>query len=92
MRFQPRKFQVASGKKHSPPAPHYVAWIIPAQGRGDVKIVDLGLAEPIEITVHQARRSLAAVTELDGLLKQKGERLAESVVRQDLARVADLVW
>jgi len=92
MRFQLREFQLTSGKKRSPPAPHYVAWIIPAKGRGDVKIVDLGLAEPIEITVHQARRSLAAVTELDGLLKQKGETLAESVVRKDLARVADLVW
>jgi len=92
VRFPLRDFQIASGTKRSPPAPHYVAWIIPAKGRGDVKIIDLGLAGSIETAVHQARRSLAAVTEIDSLLQQKGEMPAEALVRKDLARIAELVW
>jgi CHAT domain-containing protein len=92
MRFQRRDFQVALGKDRRTTPPHYVAWIIPPAGHGDVKIVDLGTAKTIDGAVHQARRSVAAVTDKDGVLKREGEAPAEALARKDLARVAELVW
>lgn len=38
--------------------PQYVAWVIPAAGRGEVKLIDLGAAAPIERAVSEANRLL----------------------------------
>ncbi|MBT3381816.1 MAG: CHAT domain-containing protein [Lentisphaerae bacterium] len=39
----------------------YVAWIVPAEEEGKVKVIDLGPAGPIDEAVRQLRRSFGAV-------------------------------
>lgn len=73
-------------------ADHYVAWVIPPAGAGNVQIVDLGLADPIDKAIEVARQSIAAAGTKDGTLQKEGERVAEEKVRKDLQVVADLVW
>ncbi len=38
--------------------PRYVAWITPPQGKGDVRIIDLGDADPIDSLVQMTRKAL----------------------------------
>ena len=70
----------------------YVAWIIPAAGKGDVQIVDLGPADVIEAAVEAARETIQFAAQDGGLLKQQGEEVAEKQTRQTLQKLADLVW
>jgi CHAT domain-containing protein/tetratricopeptide (TPR) repeat protein len=42
--------------KNSPA--HYVAWITPPKGKGDVQLIDLGEAEPIDKLVVETRKTL----------------------------------
>ena len=40
--------------------PHYVAWVIPAANAGDVRMVDLGEAAPIDAAVAKSRLAILA--------------------------------
>jgi tetratricopeptide (TPR) repeat protein len=86
-RFRVFDFRAKDRKKEWQP-PHYAAWLIPAAGRGEVHVIDLGEAKPIEDAVAAARKALQP--ELD-LLRSRGEPDAEQQVRKPLQHLARLV-
>jgi tetratricopeptide (TPR) repeat protein/CHAT domain-containing protein len=53
-RFNVANFEAKLGEKQSL-GYHYVAWIIPPAGKGDVQLVDLKEAEPIDRAIAEAR-------------------------------------
>jgi CHAT domain-containing protein/tetratricopeptide (TPR) repeat protein len=66
-------------------APHYAAWLIPPAGRGDVRIIDLGEAGPIEDAVWAVRQALANAPRT---IAAVGEADAEKELRQPLQALA----
>lgn len=68
---------------------HYVAWIIPPKGAGDVIIVDLGLADPIDDLVRDIRkRTLDSYLQINDL----GEAEALKELEADYARLGRIAW
>lgn len=65
----------------------FAAWVIPPAGKGDVRVIDLGPAAPIEEAVAQLSK------EMSGSLKaiEESERDAERAIRARLVAVADRV-
>jgi len=70
------------------PEPHFVAWIIPATGKGQVKLVDLGTAEPIEKAVAAVRKALQ---ESSKSTIAKGESEAEKELRPSFQALSKLI-
>ncbi len=68
----------------------YVAWVIPQQG--DVRLIDLGAAKPIDDLIEQARRAIADAGKPDGTLRKKGDEIATRELRTVLARLRDKIW
>ena len=85
--FRGRDFR-ARGTKGAWQAPHYAAWVIPARGRGEVCVVDLGPAEPIEEATEAMRQALR---EAPYLIPERGEEKAERELRRPLTELARLV-
>ncbi|MFN3149336.1 tetratricopeptide repeat protein, partial [Bremerella sp.] len=90
-RFTPYKYQVDSGEKYWQPA-RYVAWIIPAQGEGDIQVVDLSLADQLEASIETVREHMTQAAMSTGPLKQKGEELAEKDYRETFAPLVENLW
>jgi hypothetical protein len=63
----------------------YAAWVIPATGKRDVKVVDLGEAGPIDEAVKEVRKSLVDTAHR---IKTDGEEAGEKALRQPLERLA----
>jgi CHAT domain-containing protein/Tfp pilus assembly protein PilF len=84
-RFEPTNFQAKTSESEKLPA-RYVAFL--TTRLGDVQIVELGLAEPIEQAIQSAREELSAATTR---INDKGELEAEQELRQSLAALAALV-
>jgi CHAT domain-containing protein len=85
-RFRVWDFQ---GKGAEPwQAPHFAAWIIPAKGRGEVRLIDLGEAERIEDAVRVVRRALH---EAPRAIRQQGEPESEKELRRPLETLAGLI-
>ncbi|MGD0039866.1 MAG: CHAT domain-containing protein [Isosphaeraceae bacterium] len=80
-------FQTKDRQKRWQP-PHYAAWVIPAVGRGEIRVIDLGEAKPIEDAVAAARKALQP--ELD-VLRSRGEPDAEQQLQKPLQDLARLV-
>jgi CHAT domain-containing protein/tetratricopeptide (TPR) repeat protein len=66
----------------------YAAWVIPAAGQGEVRLIDLGEAPPIEAAVAAVRQALGQTVAVIGA---KGERAAEQQLRRPLDALAGLV-
>ena len=71
----------------------YVAWIIRPAGKGNVTIVDLGPAEPIDAAVAAVQHAMQAAmgNGSDGLIVQQGEVEAEAALRKPMAALASLI-
>jgi CHAT domain-containing protein/Tfp pilus assembly protein PilF len=86
-RFRLIDFKAGAGERKQP-RPRYAAWIIPALGRGEVRLVDLGPAEKIDEAVQAARRTLRRAARD---IRQRGEPEAERELRRPLEALARLV-
>lgn len=93
-RFDVRNFQGLSvGKEWLPP--RYAAWVIPASGRGEVRIVDLGPADAIEDAVEIARKAVQPPDKkaFQKVLDDVGEQVAEGAVHRALEPLARrILW
>jgi CHAT domain-containing protein/Tfp pilus assembly protein PilF len=67
--------------------PHFMAWVIPAAGQGEVKLVDLGTSEGVEKAVAAARKGLQDVPRSTA----RGEAAAEKELQAPLQALARLV-
>ncbi len=87
-RFRPRNFQARSTAADRWLPPRYAAWIIPAKGKGEIKIVDLGEAAVIDQAVIEVRKAL---DESGNIIKEQGEVAAEQVLLKSLTPLAEQV-
>jgi CHAT domain-containing protein/tetratricopeptide (TPR) repeat protein len=78
-------------KKKWQPA-RYVAWVIPPSAKGDVQLVDLGEADPIDAHVKALRDELQAAQGKDSTLLKEGEPKAEAELRASFRQLANLIW
>src|SRR5262249_241805 len=67
--------------------PHYAAWLVPAQGKGQVQVIDLGPADKIETAVSAVRKALHQAPDA---LARTGERQAEKQLTRPLTALSDL--
>lgn len=76
-------------------ASRYVAWILPAEEQGKVRIIDLGLADEIDQAVERARteieRPATRRNAPDGDKQAADEKHLEQAARKALKRLAELV-
>jgi CHAT domain-containing protein len=87
-RFRVMNFQ-AKGKEDHWFAPHYAAWLIPAAGQGEITIVDLGEAKPIDLAVQAARKMLE---QSEKTIHDESEARAERQVRKAMQALTRLVF
>lgn len=76
-------------------APRYAAWIIPPAGRGDIKIVDLGEAKPIEAAIRATSKPMSDAQRRTWNVAAEGQQenvAAEQAAREPLAQLASLIW
>ncbi len=66
----------------------YAAWIIPPAGQGDVRIVDLGEARPIDEAVSEVREAIQAGPDA---VRTRGEPEAEEALRAPMDALAALI-
>ena len=78
----------ARGQQEKWQAEHYMAWIIPPLGAGEIQIVDLGEAQKLDGAVQAARTALAAAAGAAGTIADQGEPAAEKHVHKPLADLA----
>ncbi|MEZ6133167.1 MAG: CHAT domain-containing tetratricopeptide repeat protein [Planctomycetaceae bacterium] len=79
--------QVTSLKKDREPA-RYVAWVIPAAGAGEIHLVDLGPAQPIDQKVAAIR---AQIQKTLNDLPESDEAALETALQKSLNEISDLV-
>ena len=84
-RFEPRNI-----KEDKNLDPIYAAWIIPASGEGDVKLIDLGDAKKIEKQVAALRKQLNA--SIAGDINQTGEESLEKEFIRQSKLISKLVF
>ena len=68
----------------------YLVWVIPP--RGNVTLVDLGKAEPIDRIIGEVRQMIANAAKIDGTLKKTGEEAATKELRIQLAKLRQLTF
>lgn len=86
-RFQRRNFNPANHAERWQPE-HYAAWLIPAAGSGEVKLIDLGPATEIDAAVSQTREALVKA---QATIRMNGEADAEKELQPTLKSLAKLV-
>jgi CHAT domain-containing protein/tetratricopeptide (TPR) repeat protein len=68
--------------------PRYAAWVLPPEGMGDIRLVDLGPAEEIEKAISLYRTAMRS-SALE--INRKGEPAAEAEIRIPLVALAQRV-
>jgi len=92
-RFKTANFKATGEEKYWGPA-RYAAWLVPAKGQGEVKLIDLGDADNIDAAVAAVRKGLLAAQGTPtqkSVIVTKGEAEAEKELRPALAALAKLV-
>jgi CHAT domain-containing protein/Tfp pilus assembly protein PilF len=84
-RFEVFDFKAGLGEKKWRPA-HYAAWV--TRVGGEVRLIDLGPADPIDAAIAEVRRALA---EAPQLIRRQGEPQAEQALRTPLEALSKLV-
>ncbi len=84
-RFTLHDFKARPGPAAWKPA-RYAAWVTPR--RGDVRLIDLGPAEPIDLAVRAFQKAMASAPKALGF---ETEADAEAILRKPLARLSELV-
>lgn len=87
VRLNLRNFEARTQAERWQP-PHYIAWIIPPTGKGNIRLIDLGLAQPIDEAVTQAR---TALMESAQLVRTDGEPDAEEVAIAQMIPLRDML-
>ena len=82
------RFGVWNFKEEKRLPPHYTAWLIPAEGQGQIAILDLGEAQKIEDTVRNARKVL---DKAEATIRKEGEAKAEKQLHDAMGDLAKLV-
>jgi CHAT domain-containing protein/Tfp pilus assembly protein PilF len=90
-RFRRFDFEIRPGAATWLP-PHYAAWIVPATDQGDVKFVDLGPADDIDMLVRQAREVLLQAPGEKGQIAATSEQDAVVRLTETLQSAADTIW
>jgi len=85
-------FRMANYETARLETPHYAAWMIPAAGNGEVLLIDLGEAGPIDGAIVAALQALKPDLEaLRETLRNRGEPDAEQQLHKPLLELARLV-
>ena len=84
MKFKKYDFQFPSNHDVQRPE-RYVAWVVPSQDRGPIRIIDLGDASLIDEKVRTARK---AIQEAPSLIRENGELEAEEQLAPSLRDLA----
>lgn len=87
-RFRLRHFNAKTHDERWQPE-HYVVWLIPPAGKGEVKLIDLGPAEEIDALIRKVREAL--VISKDAIVAN-GERAAEQELQPILKSLAKQVF
>lgn len=66
----------------------YAAWIIPAQGQGEIRMLDLGPARDVEANIRRLRQNVQASLKV---IATEGMRAAEKKLRPDLEALAQQI-
>ncbi|MFO0940679.1 MAG: CHAT domain-containing tetratricopeptide repeat protein, partial [Pirellulales bacterium] len=86
-RFRKYDFRNPKAKEEERPE-HYVAWIIPKQDGGPIRLIDLGDALQIDQRVREAR---GALKDAPQLIRENGEEEAEKMLTPSLRALADSI-
>lgn len=71
---------------------HYAAWIIPPSGAGRVRVLDLGSADHIDGLISSYREEMRSSLGAGGAIATKGEKAAESILRQKGRALAKAIF
>ncbi len=69
---------------------HYAAWITPAAGQGDVKLIDLGLASEIDSLIATIRKSMGPEEAIR--INTQGEEAVTKALSVPMQQLADRIW
>lgn len=87
--LEPAIFTAKSSQQQYEP-PQYLAWVVPPAGQGEVQMVGLGAAEPIDAAVAAARQAISDSARKIQEPDDEGKAEAESL--QALGQLAKLVF
>jgi CHAT domain-containing protein/tetratricopeptide (TPR) repeat protein len=86
-RFKQANFRARTAKEGLQ-GPRYAAWVIPPAGKGEVRLIDLGEAGPIEQAVRSVRMALQ---EAPRRIRAEGEPDSEKALRGTLEALAKVL-
>ncbi len=92
IRFRPVSIEPEPVETKESPAPRYLAWIIPSSGQGEIKMIDLGLADKIDTAIQNAQDAITSAGKKDGTIIRQGEPNAEAQLRASFAALTQKVW
>jgi tetratricopeptide (TPR) repeat protein/CHAT domain-containing protein len=91
-RFRVARFKALDPEKRQPWGPaHYAAWVIPPRAQGDVQLIDLGEADPIDQAITALRKELRLCQSPEkgtNPILRRGAPDAEKQLRPALAEVS----
>lgn len=82
-------FKFDSVRRVAPWEPaHYLAWLIPASGEGEVRFIDLGLADELDVKIGSLRKKMSDVNSKESFDKEL-QRCAQQVWKPIAEKISD---